>query len=172
MLIEHSKLAGIPVFELENQTKVADLVDFFIDEDELQAEAAIVHTPGIFDRQKFVSAKEITEISKTAVIVQNEESVVSPKEMVRLNKKIKNRAKIIGEKVYTKKGEYLGTVSDYVLENSTLSIVRIYIKKLFDQRIIHVSAIIKVEQNKITVKDNFEMVKPPAIPVSARTELA
>jgi len=172
MLIEHSKLVGLPIFELENQTKVADLVDFFIDEDELTIEAAIARSAGILHQIKFISGKEMVELSKTALIVQEEESVVAPKEMVRLNKKLKHRAKIVGEKVYTKKGEYLGSVSDYVLDDSTLSIVRIYIKKLFDQRIIHASAIVKVEQHKITVKDNFEMVKPAAIPVGARTELA
>ncbi|MEI6144708.1 MAG: hypothetical protein WCP91_03875, partial [Candidatus Berkelbacteria bacterium] len=62
-------------------------------------------------------------------------------------------------------------VFDYVIENSSLAISRLYLKKLFDQRIIHASAIIKIEQHKITVKDNFEMVKPEVVPMGA-TEMA
>lgn len=168
MLIEFSKLNNLPVFELENQTRVGSLVDFFIDEDEKQVEAAIVSTGGLMKKQRFVSGKEITELSKAALIVQQADSVVDPSEMVRFQKKLKKRAKIIGERVYTKKGEYLGNVSDYVIENGTLCITRIYIKKLFDQRIIHSSAILKIEQHKIIVKDNFEMVKPDPIPSGAK----
>ncbi len=171
MLIEKSNLIGLPVFELENQTRIAEVVDFFIDESEIKIEAAIVKTGGLVSHQKYISAKEIMDISKAALIAENSESLVEPKEMIRLHKKSKKRAKIVGEKVYTKKGEFLGTVFDYVIENSSLAISRLYLKKLFDQRIIHASAIIKIEQHKITVKDNFEMVKPEVVPMGA-TEMA
>ncbi len=164
-------MKNLPVFELDNQTRVAELSDFFVDEEEIKVEAVIVKTTGIFHQQKFISAKEIVDLSKAALIVQNAESLVDPKEIVRLQKKMKKRAKIIGEKVFSKKGEFLGTVYDYVIENVSLTISRIYLKKLFDQRIIHSSAIVKIEQHKITVKDNFEMVKPEPIPMGA-TKLA
>lgn len=172
MLIEKSNLIGLPIFDLENQLLVAELVDFFIDIDEIKIEAIIAKTAGLIHHQKYVSAKEIADLSKAALIIQSSESLVDPKEMVRLHKKAKKRAKIVGEKVYTKKGEFLGTVFDYVVESSSLSISRIYLKKLFDQRIIHTSAIIKIEQHKITVKDNFEMVKPEPIPQGAHAKLA
>ena len=172
MLIEFSKLDNLPVFELETQTRVGQFADFFIDEDEYKVEAAIVSAGGLIKKQKFVSAKEISELSKEALIIDQTDSLVEPKEMVRFQKKLKKRAKIIGEKVYTKKGEYLGNVYDYVLENTTLSIVRIYLRKMFDQRIIHSSAIVKVEQHKITVKDNFEMVKPEPLPSGAHAKMA
>ncbi len=171
-MIERSKLSGLPIFEIENQTHVAELADFFVDEDEGKIEAVIAKAKGVFHHLKFISTKEIVELSKTALIIQSEESLVAPSEMIRLQKKYKKRAKIFGEKVFTKKGEYLGVVSDYVIENSSLSIIRIYIKKLFDQRIIHTSAIVKIEQHKITVKDNFEMVKPEPIPAGAHAKLA
>ncbi|MCX6810360.1 MAG: PRC-barrel domain-containing protein [Candidatus Berkelbacteria bacterium] len=172
MLIEKSNLVGLPIFELENQLRVAELVDFFIDDDETKVEAVIAKTDGLIHHQKYISAKEVIDISKAALIIQDVESLVEPKEMIRLHKKSKKRAKIVGEKVYTKKGEFLGTVFDYVIENSSLSITRIYLKKLFDQRIIHSSAIVKIEQHKIIVKDNFEMVKPEPIPTGAHAELA
>lgn len=170
MLIEFSKLKDLPIFELENQTRLGTLVDFFIDEEEKQVEALIAKTDGLMKKPKFASAKEIVEVSKDALIVDQADSLVEPSEMVRFQKKYKKRAKIVGEKVYTKKGDYLGTVSDYVLENATLCITRIYIKKLFDQRIIHSSAIVKIEQHKIIVKDNFAMAKPEVLP--AHAELA
>jgi len=171
MLIERSNLIGLPIFELENQSRVAELVDFFINEENLKIEALFAKNLGFLHQKKLVSEKEITEISKVAVIIQNEESLVDPRELVRLEKKIKNRAKIIGEKVYTKKGEFLGTVFDFVIESSSLTLNRLYLKKLFDHRIIHSSAIVKIEQHKITVKDNFEMVKPEVVPMG-KTELA
>jgi len=171
MLVEFSKLRGLPIFELENQTKIGELVDFFVDEENIKVEAIIAKATGLFHHQKYISAKEIVEVSKAAIILQNEESMADPNEMVRLQKKVKKRARIVGEKVYTKKGEFLGTVYDYVIENSSLSLTRIYLKKLFDQRIIHTSAIVKIEQHKITVKDNFAMVKPEVVPMGA-TKLA
>jgi len=172
MLIEFSKIRGLPIFEIVNQTHIAELADFFIDQDEGKIEAAIAKTRGLIRHLKFISAKEIVELSKSALIIQNEESLVAPAEMVRLHKKYKKRAKIIGEKVFTKRGQYLGVVNDYVIENSSFSITRIYLKKLFDQRIIHSSSIVKIEHNKIIVKDNFEMAKPEVVPAGARVETA
>jgi len=171
MLIELSKIKRLAIFEVENQSRVAELIGFFINEEEGTVEAAIARSFGVIRRLKFISAKEIVELSKSALIIQSEESLVSPQEMVRLHKKYKRRAKIVGEKVFTKKGQYLGAVYDYVIENSTLSIIRIYLRKLFDQRIIHSSAIIKIEEKKIIVKDNFEMAKPELAPVGAKAEL-
>lgn len=168
MLIEHSRLKDLPIFELETKSKVGTLKDFFIDQEEKCVEAAIASTGGMFKHEKYIAAKEILELTKDALIVESTENVADPKEMVRLHKKEKTRAKIIGEKVVTKKGDFLGTVYDYVLENSTFCITRIYIKKLLDQRIIHSSAIVKIEQHKIIVKDNFEMVKPTPIPGDAK----
>ena len=168
MLIEYSRLKDLPIFELETKSKVGVIKDFFIDHEEKAVEAVIASTGGIFKREKYISAKEILELTKDALVVESSESIIDPKEMVRLHKKEKSRAKIIGEKVVTKKGDFLGTVYDYVLENSTFSITRIYIKKMLDQRIIHSSAIVKIEQHKIIVKDNFEMVRPTPIPGNAK----
>lgn len=148
------------------------LAGFFFDEKEAKAEAAIAKTAGFWGKMKFISAKEIVELSKNALIIRDEESLVEPNEMIRLSKKMKKRAKIIGEKVVTKSGDFIGTVNDFVIESNSLSITRLYTKKLFDQRIIHASAIIKIEQRKITIKDKFEMAKPEVAPMSAKTELA
>lgn len=179
MLIEFLKIRGLPVFEIENQTHIAELSDFFIDEDEGKIEAAIAKSKGLIHHLRFISAKEIVELSKSALIIQKEDSLVAPTEMVRLHKKYKKRARIIGERVVTKSGQYLGRVNDYVIENKSLSITRIYLAKIFDQRIIHSSSIVKIEPDKITVKDNFEMVKPELAPVGrayrqagAKAELA
>jgi len=172
MLIEFTKIRGLPVFELEGQKHLAQLSDFFVNEDDGTIEAVVAKTAGIFHHLKFISAKEIVELSKSALIIQNEESLVPPAEMVRLHKKYQKRAKIIGERVLTKSGEYLGVVSDYVIESKSLSIIRIYLRKLFDQRIIHSSAIEKIEQHKIIVKNKFEMAKPEVVPANAKAELA
>ncbi|MCX6812497.1 MAG: PRC-barrel domain-containing protein [Candidatus Berkelbacteria bacterium] len=172
MLIEHSKLIGLPVFELENQSKVAEISDFFIDTGEKKIEAAICKIGGIFHKTKFISAKEIIDVSKSAIVIQTDDSLVVPEEMIRLAKKFKTRAKIVGERVFSKNGNYLGVVNDYVIESGSLCILRIYVRKFLDERIIHSSAILKIEQHKITVKDDFEMVKPELAPMSAKTELA
>jgi uncharacterized protein YrrD len=172
VLIEYSKLIGLPVFSLEDQNRAAELAGFFFDEKEAKIEVIIARTGGLFRKIKFISAKEIIEISKNALIIRDEESLVEPSEMVRFNKKMKKRAKIIGEKVVTKNGDFIGTVHDFVIESNSLSMTRLYVKKLFDQRIIHASTIIKIEQKTITIKDKFEMAKPEITPINAKAELA
>ena len=172
MLIEYSKLIGIPIFNLESQRRAAELAGFFFDEKEAKVEAVIAKTAGFWGKMKFISAKEIVELSKNALIIRDEESLVEPKEMIRLNKKMKKRAKIIGEKVTTKNGDFIGTVNDFVIESNSLLITRLHVKRLFDQKIIHASAIIKIEQKKITVKDKFEMAKPKIAPIDAKPEIA
>jgi sporulation protein YlmC with PRC-barrel domain len=157
---------------MENQNRAAELAGFFLNEKEAEVEAVIAKTSGFWGKVKFISVKEIVELSKSALIIRDEESLVEPNEMIRLSKKMKKRAKIIGEKVVTKNGDFIGTVNDFVIESGSLTITRLYVKKLFDQRIIHSSAIIKIEQKIITIKDKFEMAKPEVAPMNAKAEPA
>ncbi|TSC92836.1 MAG: Uncharacterized protein Athens101428_793, partial [Candidatus Berkelbacteria bacterium Athens1014_28] len=151
MLIEFSKIIKLPIYELKTQQKVGRFFDFFVSDDDGTIEAAIAKPAGFFSKLKFVSKKEIVEISKVAIIVQNEDSLVDSSELVRLHKKEKSRPKIIGARVVTKNNDYLGRVYDYVLDSLTLTIVRLYAAKLWDQRIIPASSIVKIEKNKIIV---------------------
>lgn len=172
MLIEYSKLTGAPVFSLEDQNRVAELDGFFIDEDDGKIEVLIARTPGLFKKMKFIPTKEVEEMLKDALIIRDSESLVDPNEMVRYNKKLKKRARIIGERVVTKSGDYIGKVNDFVIESKSLVVTRLYVRRIFDQRIIHSSAILKIERDKIVIKDKFEMTKPEIAPIGAKPETA
>jgi len=172
VLIEYSKLIGLPVYDIESKRRVAELSGFFVDEDEKKIEVIIAKTKGLIKKTVFIPQKELIELLKDGLIIENEESLVPPTEMVRFNKKMKRRPKIIGQRVETKNGDYIGKVSDFVIENSSLSITRLYVKRIFDQRIIHASAILKIDEKRIVIKDKFEMAKPEIAPMNAKIEPA
>lgn len=172
MLIEFSKIIGLPIYELKNQTKVAMLFDLFVSNDDCQTEAIIAKTASFLGKMKYISKKDVVEISKEAIIIRDDDALVDINELVRLKRKEKERPEIINSKVLTKNGSYVGKVYDFVVENNSLTIIRIYTKKLFDQRIIPAGSIIKLEKNRIIIKDDFEAVREQIIPAGAKTKLA
>ena len=159
MLIEYSKIVGLPVFDLETQEQLTQVVDLIIDEDNVSVKAFLVQKSGFFAKKQIVVFKEIVDLSKQAVLIHNANNITDPNEIVRIGKKMNLRARIIAEDVVTKNGEKVGKVYDYVIDSETGGLIRLYVKRFFDEKIIHSSAIEKIERNKITIKDNFEKTK-------------
>lgn len=172
MLIEYSKIVGLPVFELENQQRLAQIIDLIVDEDDGSIKAFLVKKHQLFAKKQIIVFKEVTDLSKQAVLVQSADSVADPDEVVRISKKLNKRAEIIGENVITKNGVNIGKVYDYVIESETGGLVRLYVKKIFDEKIIHSSAIEKIDHDKIVIKDNFERAKPEMLVPDGKIKLA
>jgi uncharacterized protein YrrD len=158
MLILNSKLGNLPVIELENQQKVASIDHCLIDPKNGKLLGLIVRIGQIITRNKFIAEKDLTQILPTAVLVANEDKVDEIGEVVRANELYKKKFHLIGLKVKTKSGRFLGKIEDFLISDELRELVKIYVRNLFSDRIIPYSAIVKIDQHGVTVKDDFEAI--------------
>jgi len=131
---------------------------------------------------KTLSAKDILGISSEFYLVPSYDSLGEVDEIVRLKEIMDQDIPIVGNKVYTESGMYLGKVFDFTLDLTTFLITRIYVRPglfggLAKQYIIYYKNIISIEKDKITVADltvkNKESVLGKAATLSPRpTECA
>lgn len=159
MILPYTKLVGLDVFDLKNQTRVGKIKEIIIQKKDFKI-SGIVLEKSLLDRNvKVVSSTDIVEITPQGVIVRDSNSVSSLKENVRLKEAIDDGLHGIGQKVVTKSGNSLGKVVDLFISTETLMISKIFVKNIFTERVIASTAIEEIKKRKIIVKDSFETVK-------------
>jgi uncharacterized protein YrrD len=117
---------------------------------------------------KTLSAKDILGISSEFYLASSYDKLGEIDEIVRLKEIMDRDIDIVGNKVYTVSGTYLGKVFDYTLDLSQLMISRIYVgTKLLGafskQHIIAYKQIISIEKDRITVDDAVIKIKKPSL---------
>jgi len=158
MLILNSKLENLPVIELENQRKVASVVDCVIDPKSGRFLGVVVQVGQILAKNQFVANKDLIQLLPTAVLVANDDKITEISEVVRANELYKKHFRLQGKRVKTKTGRYLGKVEDFLISDEERGLVKIYVRNLFSDRIIPYSAIVKIDQRTVVVKDDFEAI--------------
>ncbi len=109
---------------------------------------------------RYVPANEIKASNKGAILVNEINSLVLREDVVRINKVLECKPKIIGAKVYNEEGRYLGKVTDATINFELLALEKLYLKsglslKSFtDSLVIPAKNIVRIEKTKIIVSDN------------------
>ncbi len=159
MILPYTKIVGLDVFDLKNQSKVGVVKDIVIQKKDFKISGIILEN-SIFNRDaKVVSHADIVDISTQGVVIRDSDAISSLKENVRIGEAIKEGMHGIGQKVVTKSGKSLGRVVDLFILSETLEIPKFYVKNIFGERIIARTAIVDIEKRKIIVKENFETEK-------------
>lgn len=158
MLTLYSKLVGLPIIELENQSKLASVLDVVVDPKNGRILGLIAKVGSLLPRDQLVAARDINQVLPTAILVADAERLTAMDEVVRVNELYKKRFTLFGKKVVTENGKALGRVNDYLLDDEALALVKIYVRHLLSDRIIPYSAIVKIDDKTVVVKDDFEAI--------------
>jgi uncharacterized protein YrrD len=158
MLILYSKLVGLPIIELENQTKLASVLDIIVEPKNGKVLGILAKVGQILVKDQLVAARDISQVLPTAILVADGERVTAIDEVVRINELYKKRFSLFGKKVVTKSGKLLGKVNDFLIDEESLSLVKLYVRHLLSDRIIPYSAVIKIDDKAVVVKDDFEAI--------------
>jgi len=117
---------------------------------------------------KTIGSKDVLGISTDFYLIPSYDCLGEIDEIVRLKQIMDRKVGIVGNKVYTFSGTYLGRVFDYTVDLRSFIISRIYVggKTLGafgKQYIIGYAQIISIEKDRITVDDAFTKVKKPTL---------
>jgi len=97
------------------------------------------------------------------ITVNDKEDIIDMEEVINVNTIYKKKIRIMGQKVYTKSGEYMGKVLDYAVNEYSLSSLTIGSTFLYlffwNKKIITKKNIIEIKKNKIIIKDPIKPIK-------------
>lgn len=159
MFKQASSILGGQIISFKTGRKIGEVLDFVADSNSGQI-LALVAKKSIFGKpKKIISTVDVLEIVSKAVVVNSEESITLPEEVVRASEIIKTKIKLLGNRVKTESGKYLGRVSDFVFEMPGFNLSKLYLSEnifslVAGEKVIDASKIKKITKHAVIVSDD------------------
>lgn len=161
MLLLRSQIIKKNVYELKTQTRVGKIFELVFDCSSFKIIAFVLQKSLLSSKKiMLINSADIIQANKSAIFINNIDSISSLDENVRVKKAVNDKFYGIGQKVITKSGKTIGKMYDFVINSETLNIEKIYVSSFFGDRIIPIKNIISIEENrKIIIKDEYRSIK-------------
>ncbi len=170
MYIQASKFIGLPVGELENNSKVAHIINIFVDPKNQQIIGFFCKlNKTFFASKKILSINDVLDYDTSAVIVRSEEELLEIKEVVKIKKLIDKKIFFFGMKTRTESGQYLGKVDDFVFEIKKLKISKYYVNLFFHEKILPANKVVKIDEDKREIIFSDSILKPTKLKQTKKT---
>jgi|GEM_PF-1378371 len=157
MLIELTKLEGMPVGAMDEGAAIGIVRRTLVSPEEEKLIAVTVKTDGFWGKILVVSIQDIVDIDRSGVVVRSRDALVPPDEIVRVKEIFKKKFSLIGLRVKDKSGKILGRVSDAVIESESGTICRIYVKSLLNELVYESLQIEKITWTEVVIKNEREV---------------
>lgn len=159
MLIEFSKLSGLPIGMLDEARKGGEVIRVVFDHQQMKVIGFLIKAGGLFSGDKVVSLMDVVSIDRGGVVIGSAEDILAKGEIVRVGKILKKNAKLIGLRVYGKDGKFLGFLNNGVIETQTGDLVRIYVGFLWRKFIFSKSQIVEFSEKKVVIDTDSKIKK-------------
>ncbi len=128
MLKQAGSIINLPIFALDKKTRVGQVYDFIIEPQVGRILAFLIKKKSIFGKVKILATEDIYNLEENTVVIEKADSITPPEEVVRAKQILQDKIKIIGNKVITESGTYLGKVEDFVFDSANYILVKLYVK--------------------------------------------
>lgn len=169
-----SDLIGANVVLYQEQAKVGPISDVVFS----PADGALL---GFFcldpvsGLEKVVPSNEIQSFHQGYVVISGYDSMSMPNEVIRIEQALAEKPKIIGARVYTQSGQYLGKVHEATINLDFLCLDHLYVNPPFSfsflakDLLISAKKIVEFQHNKIIVSDELIKLTEPKVEIGANT---
>jgi len=158
MLRFYNDLVGTSVTDISSGRKIANVTGIVINPHNLSVAALSCYVRAQA-MEKFLLTKDITDFKLNIVTVPNDSALSDLEELVRIKEFLGINYKVIGKKVITDSKKHVGVVNDFVIDDETFLVAKLYVRppitKLLQSsdRIIGRNQIVEVSDKAITVRD-------------------
>ena len=161
-----------PVLSLRTGTQIGTVLGPIINPNNLKIEGFYCHDDAS-RQQRILVAQDIRDILPQGVVVNDQDVLVEPEELVRLKDVMAINFELIGKQVVTTDKSKLGKVGDYAVETTSMYVQKVYVSqslfKSFSGGNLGVdrSQIVEITDKKIVVHDLRQKVPAHAGAVPA-----
>jgi len=164
MIIEATKLIGLPVAAEDALSRVGAVKQIVIDPEDGQILGFLVAT-GFFSPDQALSAMDIKYWDKNGLVTGYEENLVDVSEIVRMKAVVDKNINFLEMSAETASGKSLGQVEDLVIDTDTSSVVKYCLRDMLGKsRVLTSDKVVKIDKKIIFMDDEGE------IPSSSVTE--
>jgi len=169
MQLRLSSCIGLPVVENTDLEAIGTLSGILIHPDTAKIEGFFVHGGGIGGGNLFLSALDIQRFS-TRVYVRDADMVSPAEDRVRLQPLLEDGRTVLGQKIKTECGQYLGKCMDVQFNTAHFLVEWLFPKHLWRWGIaIPVTEILEVRRDAIIVRNPTPVAEelqesPPLLP--------
>ena len=151
MLIELSKLNGVPVGSLSEGTRVGTIWRTVVNPDGLRVIGFVVKVGTVFPKMKVVSFMDVVDIDQNGVVINSKDNLLEKDEVVRVGELVKKKFSLLGLAVKDKKKKFFGRVRDAVVETTSGDILRLYSRYLVSDFVFERSQVEKVTLREVVI---------------------
>ncbi|MDD3481172.1 MAG: PRC-barrel domain-containing protein [Patescibacteria group bacterium] len=150
-----SKIKGSQIILFQERARLGTVTDVLIDPKDGSFVGLSVEVPG--DGMRYIPTSEIKGYGTGMVMINDLGSLSAADDVIRIKKVLPEKPEIVGARVYTEEGAYIGKVNDATINVELNALERLYIggRTLFDifssDRIIAAKNIVRIEKKKIVI---------------------
>ena len=168
MLVTNTHLIGTPILSVQAGGPIGHIIESIVEPDSLKIIAFILEGPVIPRSTNILDVTSIREYSTYGMVIDNIEELVTPDDVIKIQKVLALNFSLTGLKVETKKGSKLGTVSDFTITNNDFTVQQIIVKRpiiksfIDPELTISRKEIVEITDYKVIVKDEEKTLKSRA----------
>ena len=168
MLKSIKRFINTPIISIRDSKKLGEAKDFIVDPATGSIIGIVVDKKGLFFKKCLIIAGvDVREISEKSIVIDDRRSIVPQSEVVQIDMILKSRIKIVGSKVVTVEGSYIGKVYDYAIDDF-FNLAKLYINPpisniLINQFIISAEDIIEIRKGVIVIDEKNKVMETETI---------
>lgn len=170
MYILASALRDLPVISLQTGERVAVSKEIVIDPENFNIMAMLCETSQ-HGTKRVLMMRDARQVAQDCLIVDSEDELAEPDDVVRLQPLLKDRFQLVGRSVVTDLGRKLGVAEDYTINLETMKLQKLYVRQsilrswLGSSLIIDRAQIVDVNGRQIIVRDT--VIASPIMPAES-----
>lgn len=132
------EIIGLPVFSVLDGKKIGQVKDLVINPEEGKVDFILVSNRNWYVGARVLAYKSVMGIGEHAVTTESENSLTSINETANANNLLERNVELKGNRVLTNKGNLIGVISEYEIDENTGKISRLEYRTAEDESKIEV----------------------------------
>lgn len=161
MNLRATKLVNLPIVSLQSSEPIGHIRQPLIQPAMLEVVGFLCHIDGQ-KSDRLLLAADIRQIAENCLIVDSEDELVPPEDVIRLESVTRHPYRLIGKPVNTTLNRHLGIVQDFNIDPLTLLVHQLVVARIslmppaYKHHLIHRDQINEVQPKCIVVNDTTQ----------------
>ncbi len=162
-----SSFQNKPILSLQTGGRVGSTLEPIVDPDTLKVLGFHVDSPR--DTGTILLIDDVREFSPTGLIIDRFDKLAHHDDLVRLQKVLKIDYQLVGKQVVTEAGKKVGKVSDYIIDDQSFFVARLYTRQSVVKNfsgeglVVDRSQIVEIDDRRVVIKDPSGTIKQSAV---------
>lgn len=157
------EIIGLPVFSVIEGRKIGQVKDLVINPEEGKVDFILVGNGSWYEGARVLSYKAVMGIGEHAVTTESENQLTNLNETAHVNTLLDRNVEIKGNRILTNKGNLIGVISEYELDESTGRMTRLQYKCAQDEsktEIVEADQVLTYGTDVVIIKDKTNGYQP------------